>query len=173
MEQQRPSFASNEVALFRVRSPNGAGKTTVISMLTGLEQPSDGSATICGFDIETQIRLVHKVIGVCPQFDKLWPELSVRQHLVFYALLKGTPRAGAELVARQLAESVQLDGDAYGKLASKLSGGEKRRLSIAIALAGSPPVTFFDEPTTGTVTDPPLATAQSGRLCVALSHCTW
>jgi ABC-type multidrug transport system ATPase subunit len=138
---------TNEI--FGLLGPNGAGKTTTISMLTGLERPSGGSATIGGFDVETQIRLVHKKIGVCPQFDHLWPEMSVRQHLIFFALLKGTPRKETELAARQLAEDVHLDGDVYNKVASKLSGGEKRRLSIAIALTGSPPVTFFDEPTTG------------------------
>ena len=132
-----------------LRRPNGAGKTTTISLLTGLEQPSDGSATIGGFDIQNQIHLVHKMTGVCPQFDKVWPELTVRQHLKFYVMLKGITRKSAELAARQLAEQVQLDGDPYSKTAAKLSGGEKRRLSIAIALAGSPPVCFFDEPTTG------------------------
>eukprot|EP01043_Picozoa_sp_COSAG02_P022367 COSAG02_NODE_1161_length_14173_cov_8.154469_5_plen_162_part_00 len=143
---------SNVVVLHAaLHRPNGAGKTTTVSILTGLEQPSDGSATIGGFDIENQIRLVHKMLGVCPQFDKVWPELTVAQHLKFYVLLKGTPRKGAELAARQLAEQVQLDGDSYSKTATKLSGGEKRRLSIAIAMAGSAPVLFFDEPTTGTL----------------------
>jgi ABC-type multidrug transport system ATPase subunit len=92
---------------------------------------------------------VHKCIGVCPQFDNIWPDLSVRQHLEFYCMLKGVPLSRRTIAARKLAESVELSGDAFNKAASTLSGGMRRRLSIAIALTESPPVLFFDEPTTG------------------------
>lgn len=139
----------NKGEIFGLLGPNGAGKTTTISMLTGLTPVSDGTATIEGFDIALQMGLVHRVIGVCPQFDKVWGDLTVRQHLVFYALLKGVPRSRTDVTARQLAEKVELAGDAFNKPASALSGGMKRRLSIAIALTGAPPVVFFDEPTTG------------------------
>ena len=135
--------------IFGLLGPNGAGKTTTIAMLTGLTPVSSGTATICGLDIRTQMSRVHKQIGVCPQFDKVWANMSVRQHLVFYALLKGIPHSRTAVVARQLAEKVELSGDAYNKSAAALSGGMKRRLSIAIALCGAPPVCFFDEPTTG------------------------
>ena len=130
------------------------GKTTTISMLTGVESSSEGSASICGFDIRTQIGHVHKHIGVCPQHDKVkrqsrsrskfpmssdidgglfcasqvWGDLSVRQHLIFYALMRGMPRSRTALEARRLAEKVELDGDVYNKAASSLSGGMKRRL---------------------------------------------
>ena len=63
---------------FGLLGPNGAGKTTLQDMLTGLQRADGGSATIAGFDISTQMRKVHRIIGVCPQFDKIWPELSVR-----------------------------------------------------------------------------------------------
>ncbi len=116
---------------------------------------------------------VHKCIGVCPQFDKVslhhlyrcncarlkcfyatavgaqvWPDLSVRQHLEFYCMLKGVPLSRRTIAARKLAEKVELAGDAFNKPAGALSGGMRRRLSIAIALTESPPVLFFDEPTT-------------------------
>jgi ABC-type multidrug transport system ATPase subunit len=80
---------------------------------------------------------------------QVWPGLTVKQHLQFYALLKGVPRPQAAMVARQLAQKVALDGDTFLKPAESLSGGMKRRLSIAVALCGDPPVLFFDEPTTG------------------------
>ena len=73
----------------------------------------------------------------------------MEHHLKFYALLNGVPRSQALTVARQMAQKVALDGDAFGKPAESLSGGMKRRLSIAIALCGDSPVKFFDEPTTG------------------------
>ena len=167
----------NKGEIFGLLGPNGAGKTTTISMLTGLTPVSDGTATIEGFDIARQMGLVHKVIGVCPQFDKVWGDLTVRQHLVFYALLKGVPRSRTSVVARQLAEKVELAGDSFNKPASALSGGMKRRLSIAIALTGAPPCVFFDEPTTGL--DPETrrhiwgivkAQQASGRCIVITTH---
>ncbi len=66
------------VECFGLLGPHGAGKTTLQDMLTGLQRADGGSATIAGFDISTQMRKVHRIIGVCPQFDKIWPELSVR-----------------------------------------------------------------------------------------------
>ena len=118
-------------------------KTTTLQILTGLVPPSDGSASVCGFDIKDDMEQIKRFIGVCPQEDKLYEDLSVRQHLVFYSLLRGLPRSRIDVEARRLAEKVGLDGDAFNKAASTLSGGAKRRLSIAIALAGKPPVLFF------------------------------
>ena len=64
---------------FGLLGPNGAGKTTTVCILTGLTSPNGGAASIQGFDIASQMRSVHKVIGVCPQFDKVWPDLTVCQ----------------------------------------------------------------------------------------------
>ena len=61
----------------------------LLRILTGLVHSDDGSASIAGFDVSTQLRAVHRVIGVCPQFDKIWGDFSVRSHLEFYALQKG------------------------------------------------------------------------------------
>jgi len=106
-------------------------------------------AFVCGKAIGDETRAIHKFIGVCPQFDVVWDDLSVEQHLVFYSMAKGVPRKKAKLAARLAAEKVELDGDAFTTAAAKLSGGMRRRLSIAIAMVGNPRVLFFDEPTTG------------------------
>ena len=74
---------------FGLLGPNGAGKTTLISMLTGMYRPSGGNAWVAGYDIKEQLEIVQLQIGVCPQFDLLWGDLTVEEHLYFYARLKG------------------------------------------------------------------------------------
>jgi ABC-type multidrug transport system ATPase subunit len=77
--------------LFGLLGPNGAGKTTFISMLTGMYRPTSGNAWMGGYDICNHLELVQLQIGVCPQFDVLWGELTCEEHLLFYARLKGVP----------------------------------------------------------------------------------
>jgi len=76
---------------FGLLGPNGAGKTTLISMLTGMITPNYGNAWIGGYDINGNIAKAQLEMGVCPQFDLLWPQLTVEEHLRFYARLKGIP----------------------------------------------------------------------------------
>lgn len=142
------TFAVEEGITFGLLGPNGAGKTTLISMLTGLYETSSGDAWIGGYNLKTQTSEVYKRIGICPQFDILWDDLSVEEHLYFYARLKGISRAQESLAVEQALENVSLLGFEH-KLPTQLSGGERRRLSISIALLGSPRVVFLDEPTTG------------------------
>ncbi|KAJ3012755.1 UNVERIFIED_CONTAM: hypothetical protein HDU68_001040 [Siphonaria sp. JEL0065] len=142
------TFAEETGVIFGLLGPNGAGKTTLISILTGLYDSSGGSARLAGFDIKTDIDQVYNSIGVCPQFDILWDDLTVAEHLYFYARLKGVAgRDEADAVEKSL-QQVSLEALRY-RLSKTLSGGEKRRLSIAIALVGNPAVVFLDEPTTG------------------------
>jgi len=75
--------------IFGLLGPNGAGKTTLLSMITGIFSPSRGNALVGGFSIKNQIDKVHLEMGVCPQFDILWPILTVEEHLYFYARLRG------------------------------------------------------------------------------------
>jgi ABC-type multidrug transport system ATPase subunit len=87
VKQMNLKIEQNE--LFGLLGPNGAGKTTLISMLTGLYAPDGGDAWIGGFSITDELEQVQLYMGVCPQFDILWPELTVHEHLLFYARLKG------------------------------------------------------------------------------------
>ena len=135
---------------FGMLGPNGAGKTTTISMLTGLIPTTKGEAIVAGKDLFHDITGVYSRIGVCPQFDVCWPELTIEQHLRFYARLKGVSRDEENQAITSLIEAIGLTEAHAAKRNSKaLSGGMRRRLSLAIALIGQPPVVFLDEPTTG------------------------
>ncbi|KAJ3203256.1 hypothetical protein HDU67_010287, partial [Dinochytrium kinnereticum] len=142
------TFAAEEGIILGLLGPNGAGKTTLISILTGVYGASEGVARLAGFEIGRESSEIYKVIGVCPQFDILWDDLTVAEHLYFYARLKGVPRKQEKASVRKSLESVSLTTLA-NRRTKGLSGGEKRRLSIAIALVGDPAVVFLDEPTTG------------------------
>ena len=115
-------------------------------MLTGLILPTSGNAKIAGFEIKTEISKVHQRIGVCPQFSILWKELTVQQHLEFFARLKGIE--DEKNYVKKLMEDFGLY-QFKDRMSKKLSGGMKRRLSVAIAVTGDPDVIFLDEPSTG------------------------
>ena len=87
-------------------------------------------------------------MGVCPQFDILWPSLTVEEHLYFYARLRGVNRKDEDKKVDETLKEVNLEEWRKSK-AAQLSGGMKRRLSIGISLVGDPRIVFMDEPTTG------------------------
>ena len=128
--------------------PNGAGKSTLINCVLGLYRLSSGSATINGFDVTRQQDQVYRHVGVCPQHEILWPDLTCEEHLLFYARLKGVNARDEMEVVRQCLEQMELTPERK-KLSKQLSGGQRRRLAIAIALVARPAVVFLDEPTTG------------------------
>ena len=86
--------------------PNGAGKSTTVSILTGLTMPTGGGGTLLGHDIRTQMHSVYSAMGVCPQFDILWPSLTVEETMLFYVRLKGCPAAHERAAARHLTRTV-------------------------------------------------------------------
>ena len=142
------SIAVGSGEILALLGPNGAGKTTLVNCVLGLYKLSSGTAKINGFDINKEQNQVYRHVGICPQYEILWPDLTCREHLLFYARLKGVePSKEKEVVAQSL-EQVELVPEAR-KLSKELSGGQKRRLAIAIALVARPAVVFLDEPTTG------------------------
>jgi ABC-type multidrug transport system ATPase subunit len=126
--------------------PNGSGKTTTMAMLSGVLEPSRGTAWIGGQDIRTRPRLARLLSGVCPQFSILWDDLTVLEHILFYARSKGLTEELSH--SQQLLRSVGLS-HLSDTMASQLSSGMQRRLSIAISFCGAPRIVFLDEPTTG------------------------
>ena len=127
----------------------GAGKTTTISMLCGLFGPTAGTAFVNGYDITYEMDAIRMSMGLCPQFDILFDDLTCREHLLFYARIKGMPIAQEKQHVEELLTMVGLSAnDLKGRspLVKSLSGGMKRRLSIAIALVGNPGVVLLDEP---------------------------
>jgi ABC-type Na+ transport system ATPase subunit NatA len=135
--------------VFGLLGPNGAGKTTLLNILTGMIKSDSGDAWIGGSSVNTELPNVYKSIGVCPQFDVFWDELTIEEHLIFYLRLKGIEPGESEMMrVDQVCSDVELLQDKRKK-AKHLSGGMKRRLSLAVALIGEPDVIFLDEPTTG------------------------
>eukprot|EP00727_Mastigamoeba_balamuthi_P010047 m51a1_g5665 hypothetical protein (842) ;mRNA; r:913726-916709 len=143
--------------------PNGAGKTTLISVLTGLFPATGGHAAIAGFDVEKDMESIHKVLGVS------------METMLFYSRMRGIAGKNAAKAAKSILVSVGL-GDAIDRQVMALSGGMRRRLSIAISLVGEPKVLFLDEPTTGldVITRRELwdvlMRAQVGRSTVLTTH---
>ncbi|XP_004706220.1 phospholipid-transporting ATPase ABCA3 [Echinops telfairi] len=127
---------------------NGAGKTTTLSMLTGLFPPSSGHASICGYEISQDMPRIRESLGLCPQHDVLFDDLTVAEHLYFYAQLKGLSLHKCWEEVRRMLRILDLEDkqDAPSKF---LSGGMKRKLSIGIALIGGSKVLMLDEPTSG------------------------
>ncbi|ETK91973.1 hypothetical protein L915_04575 [Phytophthora nicotianae] len=142
------SFGLKRGECFGFLGINGAGKTTTMKMLTGDVAPSRGTATLGGYDILTQQLEVRRQIGYCPQFDALFDLLTVREHLELFGAIKGIPQASLDRVVMEKIQQLNL-GDFEHKLAGSLSGGNKRKLSVAIAMIGNPAIIFLDEPSTG------------------------
>jgi ABC-2 type transport system ATP-binding protein len=134
--------------IFGMLGPNGSGKTTLIRLLTGLASATSGTVRVLGVDMPSRPNLAR--IGYMTQADGIYPELSVWENLSFFAALYGQ-RDRAEMI--HALELVELEGR-LGTPALQLSGGMRRRLSMACALVHKPAVIFLDEPTVGV--DPAL-----------------
>ncbi|EQC37401.1 hypothetical protein SDRG_05005 [Saprolegnia diclina VS20] len=127
---------------------NGAGKSTTLKMLMGQVAPSAGAAYLAGYDVYSQQTESRSLVGYCPQFDALFDTMTVREHLELYAALRGLDVASAASAVTSLLHKLHLQSFEH-VLAGDLSGGNKRKTSVAIAMIGSPPIIILDEPSTG------------------------
>jgi ABC-2 type transport system ATP-binding protein len=127
---------------------NGAGKSTTVRMLCGLLSPDTGDATVLGHSILKETQAVKSVIGVSPQESATAPNLTVYENLELIARLHGMSRTEAHERIAYLEQIFSL-GEVKNKKSKQLSGGWRRRLSIAMALVSKPQVLFLDEPTLG------------------------
>ena len=133
---------------FGFLGPNGAGKSSTMRMIGCVSPPSGGVLRILGKDPQRDGPAIRARLGVCPQLDNLDVELTVRENLTTYARFFGIPRKVARARADELLDFVQLGERADSKV-EPLSGGMKRRLTIARALVNEPDLVLLDEPTTG------------------------
>jgi ABC-type multidrug transport system ATPase subunit len=154
--------------LLALLGQNGAGKTTVMNILSGLTPPSSGDALLCGYSVRSQMHRIRKILGVCPQHDILFEELTAREHIYLYAGLKNVPRSTWQKLIIDRLGAVKLDKVADHRVCT-FSGGwvfyycsarnricalptlnrMRRRLSLVISTIGDPEIMFLDEPTTG------------------------
>ena len=133
---------------FGFLGPNGAGKSSTMRMIAAVSPPTSGELSVVGLDPATRGPEIRARLGVCPQEDTLDLELNVRENLSVYASYFGIRRAEAVARADELLEFVQLTEKAKAKV-SDLSGGMKRRLTVARSLVNDPDLLLLDEPTTG------------------------
>ena len=142
------SFTIPRGKCFGFLGPNGAGKTTILRILLGLSPATGGQLKVFDLDIQQQAREIRRRIGVVPQQDNLDPDFTVRENLQIYASYFALPRREIESRINKLLEFAALSERADAKT-NHLSGGMKRRLTIARALINDPELVILDEPTTG------------------------
>jgi lipooligosaccharide transport system ATP-binding protein len=133
---------------FGLLGPNGAGKTTILKLCLGLTDPDAGEVRLLGHEVPAHAREARAQVGVVPQFDNLDPDFTVAENLVVYGRYFGLDKRDIEVRIPQLLELAGLAGRADAKIQA-LSGGMKRRLTLARALVNEPRLLFMDEPTTG------------------------
>ena len=161
--------------IFSLLGHNGAGKTSLISVLTGLYAPTSGRISIFGHDIRTEMDKIRKRLGVCPQHDILFPKLTVKEHLRLFATFKGMEESAIDDAIDKMLIDMDL-AEKQDDFAKNLSGGQKRRLSVGIALIGNSDIILLDEPSSGMDTSARrslwemLKTYKNDRIIILTTH---
>jgi ABC-2 type transport system ATP-binding protein len=136
-------FSVRRGEVFGLLGPNGAGKTTTIEILEGYRERTDGDVAVLGHDPQLRARELRERVGIVLQSTGVYRHLSVREVLEYFGALYPAPRDVGEVI-----ELVGLQGKESARMRT-LSGGQRRRLDLALALIGDPELIFLDEPTTG------------------------
>ncbi len=150
--------------LYGLVGPDGAGKTTTIRILATVMLPTSGTAYIAGLDVVRAAERVRPHIGYMPQDFSLYPDLSVRENLEFFADLRGVPRARRQVRIAELLRFARLS-EFQSRRSEHLSGGMRKKLALACALIHEPKVLLLDEPTTGV---DPVSRRELWRLLAAV-----
>ncbi|KAF9585397.1 ATP-binding cassette sub- A member 1 [Lunasporangiospora selenospora] len=137
-----------EGKLLALLGQNGAGKSTTMNMLSGLTQSTGGDALFYGLSMNTEMPQIRSLMGVCPQHDILFDDLTAKEHIELYAGLKNVPKHDIPRLTEERLKAVRLWA-VKDRLSHTYSGGMKRRLSMVISTLGDPKIIFLDEPTTG------------------------
>ena len=137
-----------EGELFSILGPNDAGKTTTINTLTGLLDPTKGTATIAGYDVTKNITEIKKIIGICPQEATVFPFLNARENIELIGNLHSLSKKDIETRTNRFLELLGLTESSKRK-AGGYSGGMLRKLNLMMALINEPKIAFLDEPTVG------------------------
>ncbi|KAG5475332.1 hypothetical protein LSCM1_03445 [Leishmania martiniquensis] len=141
-------WSLNEGEISVLLGHNGAGKSTTINLMTGMLEADGGDCYVYGHSVRRELSAARQEIGLCPQHNILWPQLTVREHLGYYAAIKGLRGSEKEDAIRRLLAAVDLE-DKEHYMSKALSGGQKRKLSVAVAFVGGSRLVFLDEPTAG------------------------
>jgi ABC-2 type transport system ATP-binding protein len=141
-------LAVAEGEIFGFLGPNGAGKTTTLRMLATLIEPDGGEATIAGVDLRADPGEVRRRIGYVAQGGSTWDDVTAREELVLHARMYGIGKADAQSRAARALDAFQL-GEFADRKCKTYSGGQRRRVDIALGIIHQPRVVFLDEPTTG------------------------
>ena len=170
------SLNIKEGEIFGLLGPNGAGKSTTINILSGILQPTSGSAFVGGYDITVDSANVKRLIGVCPQHSAYYKYLTGRENIKLFGDLHGMPTALIKERSNHLIEKIGLE-EAADRKSSTYSGGMVRRINLAMALINDPEIAFLDEPTVGMDPQSRRATwdfikefRQSGKTVILTTH---
>ena len=142
------SFVFPQSKLLALLGKNGAGKSTTMNIIAGLSQASKGDGLVYNYSIAQSIGSIQSLMGICPQFDLLFADLTAMEHIELYAELKNLPKKEIPAICEDRLKAVRL-WDVRNKPTRTYSGGMKRRLSMVIATIGDPKIVILDEPTTG------------------------
>jgi len=142
------SFRVGEGQIYGLLGPNGAGKTTTLRMLSGLMEPTSGSATLGGHDVTRETLQVKRLMGFLTAHTGLYQRLTARELLVYFAHLHRMDRAEAKARANYLIDWLNI-GEFADLRCGALSTGQRQRVNIARALVADPPILILDEPTLG------------------------